>query len=234
MTMRKNVFTTTMMLFGSAILFSACTKEEDTANKVTYQAKPANFSSSVGASVSGSGLAVDAGANSSITWTEGTLNIQEIDFEAKKDGSTIEYEYKQLVNVNLKNAGSSLGSVTIPDGTYNEVELKLELKKSSTSAIPVVLKGTYEDLSGASIPVEFQFNEDVEVKVEAEDLVVEANSHIAYINMQLNKLLSNISISDMTMASKTNGTIVISSTSNTALYNKLKASLDTFASCDFQ
>lgn len=233
--MRKNVFITTILLAGATTLFTACTKEEeDTANKVTYQAKPANFSSSVGASVSGSGLVVDASANSSITWTEGTLSIQEIDFEAKKDGSTIEYEYKQLVNVNLKNAGSSLGSVTIPNGTYNEVELKLELKKSSTSAIPLILKGTYKDLSGASIPVEFQFNEDIEVKVEAEDLVVEANSHIAYINMQLNKLLSNISISDMTMATKTNGTIVISSTSNTSLYNKFKASLDTFASCDFE
>jgi hypothetical protein len=232
--MKRKLFTPGMFVLASALVFTSCEKETESGNTISYQANPINFTSSVGASVSGSGLAVEANANSSITWTEGTLNIQEIDFEAKKDGTQIEYEYKNLVNVSLAKTAETLGSIQIPDGTYNEVELKLEFRQSSSQDIPVRLKGTYTDLSGAKTPIELQFNEDIEIKVESEDLVMEADEHIARINMQLNKLLSNISVADLTMATKTNGTIVISNTSNTSIYSKIKASLDTFADCKFE
>jgi hypothetical protein len=220
--------------FAAATIFTSCQKEAETSNTVTYQANPVNFTSSVGASVSGSGLLVEASSNSSITWSEGILNIGEIDFEARKDGSQIEYKYSQLVNVDISKAAAALGSIQIPDGTYDEVKLKLLFRKSSTDDIPARLKGSYTDLSGAKTPVELQFNEDLEIQVEAENLVMEANSHIARINMHLNKLLSRVTIADLTMATKTNGTIVISSTSNAALYAKIKASLEGFADCRFE
>lgn len=228
--MRKNLFTRGLLVLAAGIVVSSCEPAAESKNRVTYQLKPANFTASVGASVSGSGLIVALNTASSITWEEGTLNIQEIDFEAKKDGNAVEYEYKQLANVNLSGA-SALGSVTLPDGTYDEVELKLEFKKSATA--PIRLKGTYTDLSGAKTPIELQLNEDLEIEVKAEDLVVEADDHLARINMELNKLLANISISDLTMATKTNGTVVINSTSNTGIYAKMKASLNAFAHCDF-
>ena len=140
-----------------------------------------------------------------------------------------------MVNVNLFNLSPVLGSISIPDGTYNEVELKLELKQTTTAAIPLTLKGMYTNASGAKIPVEFYFNEDFEIEVEAEDLVVNGtNDYLGLINVQLNKLLTNVSSSDLDGASKTNGTIVISITSNPDLYNKLKANLNAFGDCDFE
>ncbi len=142
---------------------------------------------------------------------------------------------KNAVNVNLFNLSPILGNVTIPPGTYNEVELKLELKKSTTSTIPLTLKGMYTNGSAINIPVEFYFNEDFEIEVEAENLVVSGtNDYLGLINMQLNKFLTNVSSSDLDGATKTNGTIIISSTSNLNLYNKLKSNLNAFGDCDFE
>lgn len=215
---------------------SSCTKENSTGDgKLSYKVKPANFTASVGPTVAGSGLIVAVNSNSSLTWTSGNVNVSEIDFEAKSKSAKIEYELKQAFNVDLFNLSSVLGSITLPDATYEEVELKLVLKKSATSNIPLTLKGSYTDGSGTKIPVEFYFNEDFEAEVEAENIIVSGtNDYLGLINVQLNKFLTNVVSADLSGATKTNGVIVISSTSNMELYAKLKANLNAFADCDFE
>ncbi len=230
-----------LLNFGSAILvagqlLSSCTKDNSTGNgKLSYKVKPSNFTSSIGPTASGSGLIIAINSNSSLTWTSGNMNVTEIDFEAKSKNTEIEFELKQAFNVDLFNLSPVLGSITLPDATYEEVELKLVLKKSATSNIPLTLKGTYTDGSGTKIPVEFYFNEDIEAEVEAENLVVSGtNDYLGLINIQLNKFLTNVVSADLSGATKTNGVIVISATSNMDLYSKLKANLNLFADCDFE
>lgn len=230
-----------LLNFGSAILvagllLSSCTKDNSTGNgKLSYKVKPSNFTSSIGPTASGSGLIIAINSNSSLTWTSGNMNVTEIDFEAKSKNTEIEFELKQAFNVDLFNLSAVLGSITLPDATYEEVELKLVLKKSATSNIPLTLKGTYTDGSGTKIPVEFYFNEDIEAEVEAENLVVSGtNDYLGLINIQLNKFLTNVVSADLSGATKTNGVIVISATSNMDLYSKLKANLNLFADCDFE
>lgn len=223
-----------MLVAGLSL--SSCTKENAGADgKLSYHVKPANFTASIGPSVSGSGLVVAVNSNSSLTWTSGNVNVSEIDFEAKSKNAEIEFELKQAFNVDLFNLSPVLGSVTLPDATYEEVELKLALRKSATSAVPLTLKGSYTDGSGTKTPVEFYFNEDIEVEVEAENLIVSGtNDYLGLINFQLNKFLTNIISADFSGAAKTNGVIVISSTSNIELYAKLKSNLNAFADCDFE
>ncbi len=222
-------------LLGAVVMLSSCEKDDSTGSgQLSYRVKPANYTASVGGSISGSGLVVGVNSNSSITWTSGSLYINEIDFEAESKNTEIEFELKKPVSVDLFNLSPLLGSVSIPDGTYDEVELKLELKKSDTN-MPLTLKGTYTDANGAKIPVEFYFNEDFELEVEAEDLIVNgSNDYLGLINVQLNKFMTNVISADLSNASKTNGVIVISSTSNANLYSKLKANLKAFAECDFE
>ena len=231
----KNLLNYGTILLGTVLIFSSCSKDKSTGDgKLSYRVKPANFTASVSSTVSGSGLIVGINSNSSLTWTSGNMKVSEIDFEAESKNVEIEYELKQAVDVDLFNLSPILGSITIPDGTYNEVELKLELKKSTTSNIPLALKGTYTDDSGSKIPVEFYFNEDFEVEVEAENLVVNGNKdYIGLINIQLNKFMTNVISADLSSASKTGDVIIISSTSNMNLYAKLKANLNAFADCDF-
>ena len=230
----KNLIKFGMAAFSLLLILSSCEKDDSSGSgKLSYRVKPSNFTASIGSSGSGSGLIVGINTNSSVTFTSGSLYISEIDFEAESKNNEIEYELKQALSVDLFNLSPLLGSITIPDGTYDKVELKLELKKS-TSNIPLTLKGSYTDGTGAKIPVEFYFNEDFEVEVEAENIVVNGSKdYIGLINIQLNKFMSNVISADLSNAAKTGGVIVISSTSNMNLYSKLKANLNAFADCDF-
>ena len=230
----KNLIKFGMAALSGMLILASCEKDDSSGSgKLSYRINPTNFTSSIGSSGSGSGLIVGINTNSSITFTSGSLYISEIDFEAESKNNEIEYELKQALSVDLFNLSPLLGSITIPDGTYDEVELKLELKKS-TANIPLTLKGSYTDASGAKVPVEFYLNEDFEVEVEAENIVVNGNKdYIGLINFQLNKFMSNVISADLSNATKTGGVIVISSTSNMNLYAKLKANLNAFADCDF-
>ena len=234
--MKTQLFSLGTVMLGAIIVLHSCSKDDATGGgKLSYQVKPANFTASVSSNVASSGLIVNVNSNSSLTWTSGNANISEIDFEAKSNNVEIEHELKNMVNVDLFNLSPVLGSISIPDGTYDEVELKLDLKQSTNTAIPLTLKGMYTNGSGAKMPVEFYFNEDFEIKVEAEDLVVNGtNDYLGLINVQLNKFLSKVSSSDLDGATKTNGTIVISSASNPELYSKLKSNLNAFGNCDFE
>jgi hypothetical protein len=234
--MKTQLFSLGTVMLGAIMVLQSCSKDDTTVSgKLSYQVKPTNFTASVASNVTGSGLIVNVNSNSSLTWTSGNANISEIDFEAENNNVEIEHELKHMVNVDLFNLSPVLGSISIPNGTYDEVELKLELKQTTTQAIPLTLKGMYTNASGVKIPVEFYFNENFEIEVEAEDLVVNGtNDYLGLINVQLNKFLTNVNSSDLDGATKTNGTVVISSTSNLNLYNKLKANLNTFGDCDFE
>lgn len=231
---RKNL-RTSLALAGVMLILSACSKDDAIGNgEVQYQVKPAGFTGTVASTGTNSGLIGIVGASNTLSFTSGSVNVSEIDFEAESKSVEIEYELKKFVTVDLFNLSPILGSINLPEGTYDEVELKLVLKKSTNNTIPVTLKGNYKDASGLNTPVEFYFNEDYEIEVEAEDVVINSNSdYIGLVNLQLNKLLFNIGSNDLSGATRTNGVIVISSTSNANLYNKFKANLNAFGDCDF-
>lgn len=233
--MKNHLFSYGSVMLVAGLLLTSCTKDNSTGDgKLSYKVKPSNFTASIGSTTSGSGLIIAINSNSSLTWTSGNVNVSEIDFEAKSKSTKIEYELKQAFNVDLFIASPVLGSIRLPVATYDEVELKLVLRKSANSTIPLTLKGLYTDGGGTKIPVEFYFNEDFEAEVEAENLVVSStNDYLGLINIQLNKFLTNVVSADLSGAVKSNGVIVISSTSNTELYAKLKANLNVFADCDF-
>ena len=231
---RKNL-RTSLALVGVMLILSACSKDDAIGNgEVKYQVKPAGFTGTVASSGTSSGLIGIVGSSNTLSFTSGSVNVSEIDFEAESKSVEIEYELKKFVNVDLFNLSPILGSINLPEGTYDEVELKLVLKKSTNNVIPVTLKGTYRDANGINTPVEFYFNEDFEIEVEAEDVVINSKSdYIGLVNLQLNKLLFNIGSNDLSGAIRTNGVIVISSTSNANLYNKFKSNLNSFGDCDF-
>lgn len=237
MCMKKRNFkiTSIALILGGAALLSSCSKDDAMGNgEVKYQIKPTGFTGTIASSGINSGLTGIIGSSNTLNFTSGSINVSEIDFEAESETVEIEYELKKFVNVDLFNLSPILGSVNIPEGTYDEVELKLVLKKSTDNTIPLTLKGTYKDANGLSTPVEFYFNEEYEIEVEAEDVVISSNSdYIGLVNLQLNKLLFNIGSNDLSGATKTNGVIVISSNSNVSLYNKFKANLNAFGDCDF-
>jgi hypothetical protein len=157
----------------------------------------------------------------SISWTSGIVNISKFKLEAKKNGKQIEIESKNLSNVDLFALTPSLISASIDTGTYKEIELRAVFTKSTTADIPVKLKGTFTTAGGAIIPIEFDFNEDATFKAEAANITVSTTTDFtAKLNLHLNIVLSDVVSAELDKATRTNGTIIISSSSNPLLYAK--------------
>lgn len=234
--MKRKPFSLLAAMVCSIIVLSACSKEENTTDgKISYKMEPSNLTASIGATISESGIVVDINTKSSLTWEAGYVTVNSLDFEAKKDGQEIEYKLTKPVTVDIFQLSQNFGSIKVPPGTYNEIEFELVLRKQTTGNV-FAISGQYNDAAGKHTPVEFNYNEDVTLELEAENLTVNTSEdYTGLLTLQLNKLVSNISSSDFDGATKNaSGTIVISSTSNVALYNKIKTGLGSFIKAEFK
>jgi len=228
----KTLKTGVIALISLAVLsLAACKKDSSSSSSKTpqlsFQMQADNSlaaSSTTGQTVNSIGTGITG-----LTFTAGIANISRFKLEAKKNGVETEISSKNLTNVDLFAISPSLVNATIAPGTYTEVEIKVELVHSNTDALPLKLTGSFASSGGTVIPVELDFNSDAEIKAEAENVTVtDSTNFSAIVHFHLNKLVAGISAADFDNATLTNGTIVISSTSNTAIYNKL---LNNIANC---
>ncbi len=189
-----------------------------------------NALSSIG-TVAGSGSGASSSATTpAVNWTEGSANVSKFEFEAKKGNVKKEIEVKGLNNINLFAIDPSVVKSVIDTGTYREIELKLVLAKTTSTAIPLSLKGTFTATDGTTTPLEINVNDDLTVKVELDNVKIDASTDLkATFVLGLNKVLQGLSIADLSTATKTSGKVIISSTSNTALLNKVKINLQNIA-----
>jgi hypothetical protein len=207
-------------------LLGACQKDAVNDGELTYSFSPVNLSASLGTTASLSGQPVAAGTNGSINWTTGRFNIQKIELSGKKDGSAVNIQYTNLTNIDILKLGTIAGSVTLPAGTYTDLEVKLNLVASDTNR-PLTLVGKYIEASGTQIPVEVHFNENLELKKTVSQIIIKGDKYKADVTLEINNLVKNLVQSDFGQTTRgTNNSIFVSSTVNTALYNKLTANLE--------
>jgi len=90
---------------------------------------------------------------------------------------------------------------------------------------PVILNGTYIESSGTKIPVVVTLNSVMSFVKEAQRIEVTSGKYIAKVTIELNALVKGLTAADFGQTTRTgaNNTIVVSYTSNKALYDKLKA-----------
>jgi len=161
-----------------------------------------------------------------ITWTSGIANIARFQLEAKKDGKSIEINTTGVTHVDLFTLNTSLANVQIDAGTYTEIELRIVFEKVTTADLPFVLKGTYTTKAGTNIPVEFDFNDNLIIKASAENLVVDGTKNLgASLSVHLAKLLATVTAAEIDATTRTNSTILITSSINANVYNKIIAAL---------
>jgi hypothetical protein len=181
--------------------------------KLRYQLKASNYSY---------GVAPKPTAAGSFTWTKATASPSVIKFEAKRNGVELEYKTVNTTTIDLMSPTATyFGGFAIAAGTYNEVELKIELSRSSAPSVQ--LTGTYSDGS-TTIPVSVVINEMVSLKTEQHNVTMSDSSTFTSLTVfDLSRLTSGITSSVISSATLTSGTLVISSTSNVVMYNKLIA-----------
>ncbi len=202
---------------AAAILFASCNK--DTATNPT--AKQPDMAYKITTSNKTSGVNLKTTATGLISWTSGTANPSLIKFEAKQSGTEI--EYKSTVNTTIDimaPVANSFGGFTLPAGTYNEIELKILLSKfGGTPAL--VLDGQFT-LDSLSLPVHLEVSDNIELKTEQHDVTItDNNSYTITTSFDLSDLASGITLTQLLSASISNGKLVISASSNTALYNTI-------------
>jgi hypothetical protein len=165
-----------------------------------------------------------------ITWSSGFASANLLKFEAKNSGGT-EVEFKSSVSQHVDvfaSLAASVGTISLPAGTYSEIEFKAELAPSGSDA---ALELTGEFTSGANTTtVVFTVNSPLEIKTEKNNVVINDNaSYTALTTLNLATLTNGITQAMLNSATLTNGKIIISANSNTAIFNSMLANLD---SCD--
>jgi hypothetical protein len=223
-------------IFFAVVSSTACKKTGNapsTNPKLTFQLKADNAAVTLATTpATKTGLVTNSSTASiaGLTWTAGIANISKFKLEAKKNGIETEITSKNLTNVDLFALSPTIANATLDTGTYKEIEIRVVLEHSAdTTAIPLKLTGTFTNSSGKVIPIKFELNDDVTIKAEAENIVVSSTiDFAALVHLHLNKLETGVTVADLEAATLTNGTIVISNSSNSAIYNKV---LSNFTSC---
>ncbi|GAA4747504.1 hypothetical protein [Flavisolibacter ginsenosidimutans] len=214
----------TALLFSP--VFFSCKKENTSENTAAtsfaYQLKTVNPSSPLAGIILLAGGRTDA--NASIQWTSGTASANLLKFEAEGSGGEVEFKQNVQQRIDLFAAASVLGNISVPAGTYKEVEFKALLAPNG-NAKALQLNGMFT--SGAtSIPVSFQIDKPVELKAEKDNVIVAAGSTYSALNsIDLSLLTNGVSETDLLNASRTNGTIILSSNANSNIYNTVLANL---------
>ncbi|HEY4784440.1 MAG TPA: hypothetical protein VIH57_00260 [Bacteroidales bacterium] len=221
----------------AALLLSSCKKESAGPSTsvlgVKIQATGKTFSLLKSVSLTTPGF----------VWDTSFMNVSKIEFEAEKsesetshDSSEIHLEWNGSKKVDLFSLNSVIGNIPLQPGVYHEITLKIKAYKADAGSSPVFyLEGTYTNSVDSVTPIVVIVNEDFEFKVKKEGFTLDAvNDYTSLINMNLSLLMSGISASDLSSATLTNGRIIISSSSNTSLYSKIRTSLSSCEESEFE
>jgi hypothetical protein len=174
----------------------------------------------------------------SFTWDTSYIVVSKIEFEAEKresemarDSSEVHFEWDGPKKIDLFSLTSVVGDISLLSGVYHEISLKISALKADAGSSPVFyLSGTYTNSVDSVIPIAVIVNENFEFKVKKEGSSLDATSdYTSLINLNLTLLMSGITSTDLNSATRTNGKIIISSTSNAALYSKINTNLSTCA-----
>jgi hypothetical protein len=177
-------------------------------------------------------------ADGDLQFNSGYITIREVVFDGERsDGESISITKEQVVSYDFATAASSPANVAvvIPDGDYTDVNLGIELQDVNGDP-SIVVEGTYEKSDGVVYPIRFEFNSGEVFEATAAAVTIAPNTtaiskitfdpHVWFANVPYNRL-ENAEVDD-------NGTIVISSSSNSAIFDLVADGLDLSTQAIFQ
>lgn len=210
-----------LLMATSCVAMFSCAKEsktaDGTATDVGVNLKAVNPSSVV---LRTAQLPNGKTAGVNLVWNAATASANLLKFEAEKGGVEVEYKSKVQQTVDLFNASVSLGNISIPNGTYDEVEVKAALSPNGTAAA-LQMKGTLTNSTGTT-QVTFTANEPLEIKGEKHNVTISnATVQNADIPLDFSLLVKGITATEFDAATRSNGSLLISAADNANLYGKI-------------
>lgn len=190
-----------------AVIFStaSCSNDESSSNNAN-----ANDNLTIVAKASYSGNT--GRMENAVSISEFKINLKEIEFELDDDfyddddddygdgfyGDDDEFELRGPFELDLLSGQSTITSINIPNGVYEEVEFKMARNTNSASELfnkSVLIKGTI-----GTTPFVFWHNIDEDFEIDYEDagqnLVISDNSATLVIDFNLDAVLANVDLSN--------------------------------------
>ncbi|MFD2515899.1 hypothetical protein ACFSRY_18655 [Pontibacter locisalis] len=171
-------------------------------------------------------------STNSLSFTSGTIVLSQVQFEGESDVDSleVEFELEQDVTIDFATGATSpdISAVGFKPGTYEEIEVELELQDSGTKPA-VVLNGTFTDAQGQAHPLRFEFNSAETFEVEREGTITftEGQSSMAQVTFDPTAWFAGVSAAQLSAAAKNaEGVIVISETQNTNIFDIVADGLD--------
>ncbi|SDG64661.1 hypothetical protein [Psychroflexus sediminis] len=178
-------------------------------------------------------------ATGSFLFSDGFITLSALEYEAEteNDSTSVEFELEGAVRIDFATGIPSpdIRSINIPTGTYQAVEVEVELY-DETDEPSVVINGTYTAPDAEMHPVRFEFNSGETFEVEREGTVViaEGQSALAEITFDPSVWFAGVTDEIMLGANKNaEGVIVISETQNTEIFNIVADGLDLATDFEF-
>ena len=203
--MKTNKLVLALSSIALLSLFS-CTKDPVTTG-LTFQVRNTAAVAPIDGSMTGA----------AVQWTAGFANTAEIKFKAKNNNVKIEYKSEAQQRVNLFSTISTLGVVTVPAGTYEELEFEMDVKPVATEAA-LQLTGTYTNV-GIVTALVFKLNTSLGIESKKSNITIaEGSSLKALTTLNFSLITAGVTASMFNNATVTNNTIEISATVNSNIY----------------
>ena len=169
---------------------------------------------------------VPAAAGSIFQWTAGYINTQKIIFNAtKNNGNYILQKQYETWTVHTMNIlpGANIGALKVPALTCDHASFTVELGRSETTSA-LLLRGTFtemgQNMPNRQVPFQVVVDETVDINtVWLANASISKTNYVAAIQFSLDQLMAGIDAGMMLSADATDGTVLITNTSNQNLYS---------------
>ena len=234
--MKKTTILVFTILLGMMTLVSCDSSSNDSMAKLKYTFDVTKTGNQTKAKTSASSPAVMAAAD--VQFSSGYITIREIVFDGDLgDGSSVSITHEQVARIDVAtgNTTPSLETVQIPAGTYSSVYLGIELQDVNDEP-QMVIEGTFTDSTGTDVPLRFEFNSGEVFEAEAAQAeVTEARVATAQITFDPVFWFSDVTSQQLHDAGRSSdGTIVISETSNADIFDGVADKLDVATQATFK
>lgn len=202
-----------LILFALFMLISSCQEEDSTGISLEF-----DINKNI----------VNYRSGGDLQFTDGFITITEIVFDGDLvGGESISISDESRVVYDF-GSGTAENVIEIPEGTYNDIYLGIELLDENDNP-SLVIEGTYEKAADGQVyPIRFEFNSGEVFEAEAASGTVLPNTTaIAKITFDPHAWFAGVSFNRLENARVNNeGVIVISENSNEAIFDLVADGLD--------
>ena len=170
-----------------------------------------------------------------LVFNSGSITISEIEFEGNNNNVSVSRFKEQVATIDYATGVVTPEvKITIPAGNYTNVNLGIELLDENSTP-SVVIEGTYTNSNDVIIPIRFEYNSGEVFEANSASVVMgEGTDVIGKITFDAISWFSVVTAAQLDNATLTEGTIIISGTSNENIFDIVADKLDVDTEAVFQ